>query len=305
LINRVNIRIPATSANCGPGFDCLGLACSFYNEVSYEITETGGFQLEVEGEGADYLMAFGKNLAFSSFFHLWNQVTNGTRIGLKVKMINRIPMARGLGSSSATIVGGLMGASVLSGKNLSKEELLKHANILEGHPDNVAPAIYGNFTVSFQDEEGAHSLVLKPAKPLKFIAVVPDMQLKTSVARQAIPKHVPHVDAVFNASRSALLVGSLLSGDYTSLGKALEDRLHQNYRAHLIPGLEEMFEVARQKGAYNGIISGAGSTVMAYTDPDSDLDGIGRAMTDVFNAHNIVSRYYIFDMDKQGAEVLE
>lgn len=123
-MKKVFIQVPATSANCGPGFDTLGLACNLYNEVSYEITDKKGFQLEVEGEGADYLKPFGRNLAFASFLRVWNAVTDGQRIGLKVKMLNRIPMSRGLGSSSSAIVAGLFAANALCDDHYTKDELL-------------------------------------------------------------------------------------------------------------------------------------------------------------------------------------
>ena len=132
-MDKVCLRVPATSANCGPGFDTLGLAVNLYNEASYEITPQKGFQLEVEGEGAEYLKPFGRNLAFSSFFRVWNQVTGGERIGLKVTMLNRIPMSRGLGSSSSAIVAGVHAANVLTGNTLSQDELLGIATEIEGH----------------------------------------------------------------------------------------------------------------------------------------------------------------------------
>lgn len=305
-MKKVTLQVPATSANCGPGFDSLGLALNFYNEVTYEILDREGMELYVQGQGSDYLKPFGGNLAFRSFFTVWNELTKGQKIGLKVSMLNRIPLSRGLGSSSACIVGGVLAASILSGANLSQEQLLHYANGLEGHPDNVAPAIFGNFTVSYLDAENKpHSLVVKPAKPLKFIALVPEMQLSTEVARQAIPPSVPHKDAVFNASRSALLVGAILSGNYEYLTEALEDKLHQPYRSHLIPGLDEIFDAARQAGAYNAIISGAGSTIMAYASPEADCGKIGSAMKKVLRVKNLNSAYHIFDLDKFGAKVLD
>ncbi len=298
----VSVQVPATSANCGPGFDTLGLACTLYNEVTYEITDTRGFQLEVQGEGAEYLKPFGRNLAFASFLRVWNKITDNERIGLKVKMINRIPMSRGLGSSSSAIVAGIYAANALCNDYYTKEELLDIATDMEGHPDNVAPAIYGGFTVSYMEQGNAHSLRLLPVKPLKYIAVVPDSKLPTPLARQAIPSEVPHKDAVFNTSRASLLVGSLLSGRYEYLGMALEDKLHQPYRAHLIPGLQEVFAVAKEKGAYNAIISGAGSTVMAYADPSSDCEGIAQAMVDVFAEYGEHACYHILDLDTEGVK---
>lgn len=301
-MDKVSLRVPATSANCGPGFDSLGLACTLYNELTYEITRTRGFQLQVTGEGAEYLKPFGRNLAFAGFLKVWNAVTGNRRIGLKVTMHNRIPMSRGLGSSSSAIVAGLFAANCLCDNYFSKDELLGMATDIEGHPDNVAPAIYGGFTISYMDQGKSHSLRLLPAEPLKFIAVVPDRRLQTYVARQAIPESVPHKDAVFNASRSALLVGSLLSGKYEYLGHALEDRLHQPYRAHLIPGLADVFAAARDKGAYNAIISGAGSTVMAYAPADADCVAIAEAMTGAFRRNGESCRYHLLDLDTEGVK---
>ena len=301
-MNKVSIRVPATSANCGSGFDTLGLACTLYNEVTYEITSSRGFQLEVTGEGAEYLKPCGRNLAFASFLRVWNEVTARERIGLKVTMHNRIPMSRGLGSSSSAIVAGIYAGNILSGNRFNDDELLGFATEIEGHPDNVAPALLGGFTISYMDGRKAHSLRVEPAKPLKFIAVVPERRLPTVLARQAIPKTVSHHDAVFNTSRASLLVGTLLSGEYQYLASGLEDKLHQPYRAHLIPGLDDVFEAARNAGAYNAIISGAGSTVMAYADVNSDHEKIARAMQDAFLKNNEPCAYHILDLDLDGVK---
>lgn len=303
-MQKVHLRVPATSANCGPGFDSLGLACTLYNEVSYEITGSRGFQLEVEGEGAEYLKPFGRNLAFASFFKLWNEVTDNQRIGLKVTMKNRIPMSRGLGSSSSAIVAGICAANILSGAKLTGEQLLETATEIEGHPDNVAPALQGGFTISYMRSGKVKCLRLLPAKPLKFIAVVPSSKLPTFLARKAIPDHVSHSDAVYNAARTALLVGALTSGRYEFLADALEDRLHQPYRAHLIPGLEDVFAAARTAGAYNAIISGAGSTVMAYADADADCERIAAEMAAALAKNGETSVTHILDLDEQGVSVV-
>ncbi len=302
-MEKISLRVPATSANCGPGFDTLGLACSLYNDFSYEITENRGFQLEVTGEGAEFLKPSGRNLAFAAFFKVWNLAAAGRRIGLKLTMHNRIPLSRGLGSSSSAIVAGVYAANTLSGGKFSDEELLNFAAEIEGHPDNVAPALYGGFTVSFTDGKGkARTVRLLPAKPLKFIAVVPERRLSTALARQAISETVPHKDAVFNASRTAMLVSSLLTGRYEFLPDALEDKLHQPYRAHLIPGLTDVFAAARKAGAYNAIISGAGSTVMAYAPIESDHNKIALAMQQAFADHNEPSVYHILDLDTEGVK---
>ena len=213
-------------------------------------------------------------------------------------------MSRGLGSSSAAIVGGVMAASILSGANLSRAELLHVANKIEGHPDNVAPAIYGGFTISCLAEDGPHCLRFLPAKPLQFIAVVPEKPLATSLARKAIPHQIPLPDAVFNESRSALLAGALMSGRYEFLPLALEDKLHQPYRASLIPGMEDVFKAGLAAGAYHCIISGAGSTLMAYADPARDGAAIGQAMVNAFAGHGQKAAAHILALDEEGAKIL-
>ena len=301
----VTVRVPATSANCGPGFDSLGLALTLYNDFTFTISdETFGFSLEVEGEGKDSFHASGRNMAFASFLAVWNKITDHKRIGIDVHMHNQVPKSRGLGSSSTAIVAGVTAASILSGANLTLDEILQEANAMEGHPDNVAPAIYGGFTISFQENGVAHTLRTIPKMPLQFIAVVPDMQLATHMAREAIPKEIPHPDAVFNSSRTALLVAALLENRPDLLQYALEDKLHQPYRAKLIPGLTEVFAAGEEAGAYKCIISGSGSTLLAYASPDKDGDAIGKAMVDAFAHCGQTAVYHILQLNTKGTEIL-
>ncbi len=298
--NKITVIVPATSANCGPGYDCLGLACNLYNEFTFEVLNQADFILEVVGEGAGRLHASGRNLAFLSFLKIWNKVKGG-RIGLKVTMLNRIPLSRGLGSSSTAIVAGLVAANLLTGSTLNKEQLLDYATEIEGHPDNVAPALLGGITISYVDDLGTHALRFLPQKELCFIAVVPDQPLSTYRARQAIPKLIAHEDAVFNVGRAALYVGALMSGNYQYLADALEDRLHQPYRIPLITGTEDVFKVAKQMGAYGAIISGAGSTLMAYADVKSNAENIATAMIDAFSRNGQRSIAHILKLDIEGA----
>ena len=301
----VTVRVPATSANCGPGFDSLGLALTLYNDFTFTISdEIFGFSLEVEGEGKDSFHASGRNMAFASFLAVWNKITDHKRIGIDVHMHNQVPKSRGLGSSSTAIVAGVTAASILSGANLTLDEILQEANAMEGHPDNVAPAIYGGFTISFQENGVAHTLRTIPKMPLQFIAVVPDMQLSTHMAREAIPKEIPHPDAVFNSSRTALLTAALLENRPELLQYALEDKLHQPYRAKLIPGLAEVFAAGEAAGAYKCIISGSGSTLLAYASPDKDGETIGKAMVDAFAQCGQSAVYHILQLNTKGTEII-
>ena len=299
---KVTVRVPATSANCGPGFDTLGLACNLYNYFTYELIDQG-LSLKIEGEGTEKLKAGKNNLAFLSFYKVWDMIV-GSKTGLSVIMSNNIPLSRGLGSSSTAIVAGLVAANHLTGNTLSKNEIVQLATEIEGHPDNVAPAMLGGMTISYVDNGRASSLKFLPLKPFKLVAVVPDMPLATSLARRAIPKTVPHQDAVFNTSRAALLVGAMLTGDYQHLAAGLDDRLHQPYRAHLIPGMEDAFKAAVNNGAFNAIISGAGSTLMAYVPINVSCEAVGEAMCKVPSEHDLHSVFHILDIDTEGAVVL-
>ena len=299
---KVTVRVPATSANCGPGFDTLGLACNLYNYFTYELIDQG-LSLKIEGEGTEKLKAGKNNLAFLSFYKVWDMIV-GSKTGLSVIMSNNIPLSRGLGSSSTAIVAGLVAANHLTGNTLSKNEIVQLATEIEGHPDNVAPAILGGMTISYVDNGKASSLKFLPLKPFKLVAVVPDMPLATSLARRAIPKTVPHQDAVFNTSRAALLVGAMLTGDYQHLAAGLDDRLHQPYRAHLIPGMEDAFKAAVNNGAFNAIISGAGSTLMAYVPINVSCEAVGDAMCKALSEHDLHSVFYVLDIDTEGAVVL-
>jgi homoserine kinase len=301
---KVTVRVPATSANCGPGFDCLGLACTLYNEFTYErLPLEQGVQVVSEGQGSGQLPEGRSNLAAQSFFALWEKLKQ-PKTGLKITCRIRVPVSRGLGSSSTAIVAGLTAANALAGNPLTKAELVTEATKIEGHPDNVAPAILGGITVNVMEDGRVESLKIALARPLKLVVLVPDMPLPTSKARAALPRTVPHKDAVYNASRAALLVGSLMSGDYEFLTTALEDRLHQPYRLPLIPGAKEALEAARKAGAYNGIISGAGSTLMAYVPEDGDALKVGKAMEEPFKKRNIGTTIHLLDIDSEGAKVM-
>lgn len=304
-MNKICIQVPATSANCGPGYDSLGVACTLYNVLTFEILPPAdGLLLKVSGEGSEYLAASEDNLAFNSFFAVWKAARPDDAVGLKITMDNKIPMSRGLGSSSSAIVAGVYAANVFCGSRFSQDELLNFATEIEGHPDNVAPALLGGFTISYMEGGKAHSLSFKPALPLKLIAAVPEHKLATALARQAIPQQIRHIDAVFNVSRASLLVAALMSGSGQYLAAGLEDKLHQPYRAHLIPGLQDVFNAAKKAGAYNAIISGAGSTVMAYAAADADHEGIADAMQQAFAMHGQKCQTHILDIDYQGVRQL-
>lgn len=302
MSKKVSIRVPATSANCGPGFDSLGLALNMYNYFTYELLPEG-LELQVEGQGGAHLKADAKNLAFSSFMNLW-QAYGEAETGLRITMKNNIPFSRGLGSSSTAIVAGLVAADHFLGTNLPKQELINRGTALEGHPDNIAPAFVGGFTINCMEDGKTATFRFIPPHTLSFVAVVPSKPLPTVLARKAIPVSIPHVDAVFNTGRAALLTAALMSGSYEYLSTALQDRLHQPYRAHLLPGMQDAFAAAKSNGAYNAVLSGAGSTLLAYLPDCADWQAVGKAMQSALQASGMKSYYKRLELDAQGAIII-
>ena len=297
----VKLRIPGTTANCGPGFDAVGIACTIYNELELTLSDEPGLVISIEGEGKDLLPLDDTNIvvmAIRAVFTKAGMCYNG----IKIKMLNHIPMARGLGSSAAAIVGGVVAANRALGSPLSQQDLLEMATKMEGHPDNVAPALLGGMALSIMQNDHVESLRFVPPDGLKLVVVVPDFTLSTAKARAALPKTVPYKDAVFNVSRTALLIGAFCQGQYKFLKYALEDKLHQPYREHLIPGMSEVFKAAETAGAYGAAISGAGSCLIAFTSDHAEEIGID--MVQAFATKNISAKYLVLDVDPAGATVI-
>ncbi len=257
----IKIQIPATSANLGAGFDALGLALDYYNYVEMEESDT----VDIASSDDIKVPTDEHNLIYVSAKDLFEVCGKDLR-GLRLRQSNAIPMARGLGSSSACIVAGLVGANTLLGSPLTTDDLVDLAAQIEGHPDNTAPALLGGIVTAVFDGRKVHWVKQEVFTKLKFVAMIPDFELKTEDARACLPKEVPHRDAVYNLSRAALFSASLLTGKFENLRTAVHDRLHQPYRMELIPRCREVFDIAYTHGAYAVYISGAGPTAMAIVD---------------------------------------
>jgi homoserine kinase len=261
----VIVRVPATSANLGPGFDTLGLALSVYDELVATRLPEGALEITVSGEGADGVPRDASNLVVRAIAYAYEAV--GRRMpGLRLEAKNVIPHGRGMGSSGAAVVSGLLAAKgLLEGDvALGPETLLRLATELEGHPDNVAPALFGGLTIAWVDENGPQHkklLVHRGVSPLVF---VPDFTMSTSVARSLQPLQVPREDAVFNVSRSALLIAALTQSPELLLA-ATEDKLHQNYRAQAMPETDRLVRALRDAG-FAAVVSGAGPSVLVLAD---------------------------------------
>ena len=264
----IKVKVPATSANMGAGFDSLGIALGLYNYVYAE--EAGdGLNIEILDDSAQYLVTDERNLVYRSMMAVFDKVSYKPK-GIHLKLENNIMITRGLGSSSAGIVSGLLAANKLCGARLSKNELLNIATEIEGHPDNVAPAILGGMTVTARYKDRVFFDKNDIPSDLRFAAFVPDFYLATKLSRSILPKNIPMTDAVFNLSRSALLVSSIMSGKYENLRAAVDDRLHQRYRKKLVPHIDSLFRKAYGAGALGVYLSGAGPTVVAIVSRDNE-----------------------------------
>lgn len=293
---QVTVRVPATTANLGPGFDCLGLALGLYNEVTVERGE--GIAVTIEGEGKGQLQEDEENLVVKAARYL-SEYTGRQLPGLWVRQVNEIPVGSGLGSSAAAVVGGLLAADTLLGTGLSRERLLALATILEGHGDNAAAAIYGGLVLA--NGSGGKVLVEQlPLPPIRLVVVLPAFELPTSEARAALPEQVSLQDALFNAGRAALLVWALTQGKQEQLRVAMQDRLHQPYRLRLIPGMEEAFAVAEAAGAAVAL-SGAGPSLIAIAPREPEV--LVEALRATFRRAGLESRHWILPTVNHGAMV--
>ncbi len=271
----LKIRVPATSANLGPGFDCLGLALDLWNEISFEPADE--ITYHVTGEGADKLDNRPHNLLTNSFAQVY-EVCGKKMTGIKITAHNHILLSSGLGSSAAAIVAGLYGANELLGKPLGGDALLNLATKAEGHPDNVAPALRGGLVISAMNAD--EIITRRYEMPsLTMVIVKPDMHWPTTVARSVLPKSVSRTDAIFNIGRTALVVDALRNGDLDLLQKVMDDRLHQPYRMSHIPGCENAWKAARKFGA--AALSGAGPSIIAFVPPEAKAQARA-AMLDAF-----------------------
>jgi homoserine kinase len=286
----VRVRVPATSANLGPGFDALGLALTLYDDVGARVTD-GGFRVTVTGEGAGELPDGEDHLVIRAARATFDAL-DAVPPGLALECVNRIPQARGLGSSSAAIVAGVLLARELvtgGADALDDADALRLAAELEGHPDNVAACLLGGLTIAWREPGGARAVSLTPAPGVRPMLFVPEARGLTAAARAALPETVPHADAALNAGRAALLVHALTARPSLLLA-ATEDRLHQRYRAGEAPATFALVEALRAAGVA-AVVSGAGPSVMALTEPPEQF-----AAGDGWSAWRV-------EVDRSGARV--
>jgi homoserine kinase len=299
----VRVRVPATSANLGPGFDALGLALSLYDEVEVRVVPSG-LHIDVSGEGAaDVTDAEEAHLIVRAMRAAFDDLGSGQPPGIALRCVNRIPHGRGLGSSAAAIVAGVLAARALAGAAAGPGEALPLANALEGHPDNVAPCLYGGLTIAWLAESpagAARAVRLEPAAGIMPVVFVAPEPVSTEAARGLLPARVPHADAARNAGRAALLVAALTTCPEALLD-ATEDRLHQDYRAQAMPATRDLVGRLRAAGV-PAVVSGAGPSVLAFATSGSCGHGLDRLDSIVKETGN-EWRISPLDVERQGASV--
>ncbi|MCX8164016.1 MAG: homoserine kinase [Aquificaceae bacterium] len=293
----ISISVPASTSNFGSGFDAFGLALNLYNQ--FYVSFSDSYEVLIEGEG-QHLPKDESNL-FVRVYRSACQRLGVEERPISVRQVNHVPTARGLGSSSTAIVGGILACGRLHGLKLSLEEVLGLAFEFEPHPDNLLPALLGGFVVCANSEEGINFLKLDFPRELKVAVCVPDFELSTERARAVIRREVSLRDAVYNLQRSALLVGALLSCNFELMKEAVKDKLHQPYRAELIPGFWQVVEEAYKSGAKAVFLSGAGPSVASLCKDGADQ--IGRAMVEAFSKAGVSSKHLILSASEKGALV--
>jgi homoserine kinase len=296
----VHVRVPATSANLGPGFDALGLALDLFEEVVLApLPEPAGeHRIRVSGVSAGRLHETTDLLAFRAAAAVYEQIGRPMpRVALE--LVTRIPSSRGLGSSAAAIVGGAVAANTLAGEPLDKQALLELVTRLEGHPDNVAAALLGGLVIGVQGRRGLVVKRLDPPTEIVAVLCIPERAMSTKSARGVVPERVSREDAVFNLGRTALLIAAFQTRDWARLRDAMDDRIHQPPRGRVFPALFPAIEAALAAGAHGAALSGAGSTIIALA--SDRQDEIGAAMLQAVAAHGFPARTEVLGLSAQGA----
>ncbi|MGE5417420.1 MAG: homoserine kinase [Acidobacteriota bacterium] len=296
----IKIRVPATSANLGPGFDTLGLALPLFLELKVKPADEG-IQVHFSGEGDNAITVnAGDNLIVSTMIDTLAMLGHRPG-GLLLEITNNIPLARGLGSSAAAITAGILAANELAGGPLGEQDLLNLATSLEGHPDNIVPALVGGFTISLTEGDTVFYRRLEPPDGLDVVVAIPDFELHTETARAVRPKEYISQDVVYNLQRACFLVASLASGKLDNLETAMGDMVHQPYRQSLIPGFGDVIKDALASGALGVALSGAGPSILALT--MGSCAPVGRAMQDAFAYHGVAARIFTGHPCKEGAVI--
>lgn len=297
----VQVKIPASTANLGPGFDSIGMAFQMYTTIRMEVGEETLIRLH--GNHLQGLPVDKSNLVYQVAAKLF-QKAGLDAPELVIDIDTEVPLTRGLGSSAAAIVGALVAANELAGNPFTKEELYNISTEWEGHPDNVGASFFGGIIVACISGEKVKYVSLPVPEHLEAIAVIPHFMLKTEKARNVLPDRYSRKDVVYNASRAGVLVAALATGDFSLLAEAMKDKVHQPYRAPLVPGLEEILHHAHEYGALGAALSGAGPTILALIDNRNSTDLLEQYMVNTLKKHGIDSTVVRLLPDTEGVQVM-
>ena len=310
---KVSVKVPATTANMGPGFDCLGMALPIYNTITIEETVLPGTGIEInvmadtdsiDQLSLDHIPSDENSIVYKAVELLYNSIGQ-TPSELKINIHSNIPVARGLGSSSSVIVGALIAANELLGRPADEVALLSIACEIEGHPDNITPAIVGGLVISSQEDDGS-VIYSKLEWPQEWAVTVcvPDFELSTDIARSVLPAEVPMKDAIFNAKRLAMFVEAIHTKDSELMKLALQDRLHQPYRMKLVPGLDKIIDKLRHFDNVLGcVLSGAGSSILIISEKNN-VDKIKEVVRETWADLNIKSTLKTLSVENNGAQII-
>ncbi len=297
------LEIPATSANMGPGFDSFGIALQLYNTFAFRPLEKKNRLVF----SANFLPKQNSksNLIYQAYLHTLKAINYKSVPGIEIIASSEIPSARGLGSSATAIVAGVMAAGVLSDTNLKFSEVIELATEIEGHPDNIAPAVLGGMTISMEERNYVYTEKIHWPNELAIIVAIPNIKVHTNLSRKVIPKRVPLKDAVFNIRCASLLIASLYNKNWDSLEIALNDRLHQNQRASLIPGLNKVLNAAKDKGALGAVLSGSGPSILAIALNENKevIENIKTTIKNTWKQFNIESRLKVLEVQKSSTKI--
>jgi homoserine kinase len=293
----LKIKIPATSANLGPGFDCLGLAIALYNEVS--IKPSSYQSISVKGEGEENAKLKKNNIFVSIFYDIYQELT-GKKDPFRFEFFNQIPFSRGMGSSSAVIVGAIASAYEMAGIKASREVILNKAILYETHPDNIAPAVYGGFTSSVVENGKVRTLKKVLSEKLKVVMVIPDRPMSTAHSRTLLPKTYLMKNVVYNLSRASLMSAAFFSENWEVLRVASKDCMHEHRRMKQMKELFEVREIALKSGALMSTLSGSGSSFFNLVKAD-DAPKVATALKNAFG----MFRVEIFELDNNGFEIVK